>query len=135
MSGIQSYDLDSDAVKSLVRALEGNVPERIKWLKDFTKWLIHRNLQMEIYRLTEKWMTDFATRTHVHLGRHDWETDEENLRSWVYYQMEYISGIVWDASTRKCIINKYASSRPLLNAENTTVLLDFLTEEIGKITT
>lgn len=132
MSGIRSYDLSGDQVMGIIRALEGDPVEKIVWLEKLHKWVNYRNRQMEIIDLVEEWLTDFGKRTGVHIGRHEWDTDEDNLRDWVYYQMEYTSGIVWDNKTQKAIINKYASSRPLLNAENTQALLDYITENLEK---
>lgn len=134
MSGIRSYDLGGDQVAAVLAALEGDEAERAKWIDNFRKWIGHRDLKMEILRLTEQWFTDFGRRTGCYKGHHEWETEENQLRDWVWYQMEYVNSLEWQKDENKVGINKYGSSRPLLNPENTQALLDFLTEEIRKRT-
>jgi hypothetical protein len=127
---IRSYDLSGDDVLSLVTALEGNNTEKTKWLTTLRDWTSHRNRQMEINDLIEKWLVDFARRTGAHIARHDFATDEENLMDWVYYQMEYTGGIQWNHETQRAYINKYSSSRPLLSDEHTQELLNFVSNKV-----
>ena len=123
--------MSGDDVKSLIIALDGNEEGRVNWLEKLRGYDKYRDRQIRILDLIEKWLKSFALKTGVHLGRKDWETDEENLMDWVWYQMEYVGGICWDKQTQKVTINKYASSRPLLNEEHTKELLDYLNENLS----
>jgi hypothetical protein len=127
---IRSYELSGDDVKSLIVALDGNEEGRVKWLEKLRGYDKYRDRQIRILDLIEGWLKAFGLRTGVHIGRKDWETDEENLMDWVWYQMEYVGGICWDKQTQKVAINKYASSRPLLNEEHTKELLEYLNENL-----
>jgi hypothetical protein len=131
---IRSYDLSGDQAAELILALNGDAEKREKWLRQLRKWVAYRDLKLKILGLTENWLKAFGLKKGVHVGREDWQSDEENLLDWVYYQMEYMSGLTWDEATKSVIINKYASSRPLLRDEETKELLEFLTLEIGKDT-
>lgn len=130
MSGIRSYDLGGNEVQSLVSALAGNEQEKTKWLDKLGNWLNHRNRQLEILRLAEQWLREYALKTGVHIDRHEWATEEDNLTDWVYYQMEYTGGLCWDKESQKVIVHKYASSRPLLSEENLGNMLDYITNRV-----
>lgn len=134
MSGIRSFDLSGDQVAELILALDGDVEKRDKWLMQLRKWVGYRDLKLKILELTKNWLTALARKVRRHKdGAYEHSRpDEENLQDWVYYQMEYMSGLTWDEATKKVIVNKYASSRPLLRDEETKELLEFLTLEIGK---
>ncbi len=129
---IRTFDMSSDHVISLILALEGNETKKVKWLEDLRNWVNHRNRKLQILDLTKKWLLSYGNKTGIHIGRKDWQTDEENLIDWMYYQMEYMGGLEWQESEQKVDINKYASSKPLLEPDQTKELLDFLTEEIRK---
>lgn len=129
MSGIRSYDLSGDQVKALHTALLGDETERLYWLQKFANWLNYRDRQMEILRHAEQWFKDYAVRTKIE-WHDDWRTEEEQLMDWVHYQMEYASGLCWDRENKKVIVNKYASSKPLLSQDNTNKLLDYITQQI-----
>lgn len=134
MSGIRSFDLSGDQAAELILALEGDVAKRDKWLAQLRKWVGYRDLKLKILDLTKNWLIALARSKGKHKdGAYEGSRpDEENLENWVYYQMEYMSGLTWDEATKKVIVNKYASSRPLLPEKETQELLEFLTLEISK---
>ena len=130
MSGIRSYDLSGEQVKGVYAALLGDETEKLYWIAKFKNWLDYRDRQMEILRHAQQWFKDYAVSTGVHLGHHDWGTDEENLADWVRCEMEYASGLCWDKESQKVIVNKYASSKPLLSKEKLENMLNYITEQI-----
>jgi hypothetical protein len=130
MSGIRSYDLSGDSVNSMIRALEGNEKERVMWHDLLTDWVESRNRKMKISKWIEEWIVKYAP-TPAHHPK-DQKFNDEDLQDWVYYQMEYMSGIDWDKEEQKITLNKY-SSRPLLNDERTQELLDYLNSKVGEL--
>ena len=132
MSDIASCDLNEKDVRSLLLALNGDVIKNIEWCSTLTKWLDVRDLKLKILALTQVWLREYSLAHGCHVGRHDWDTDEGNLQDWVYYQMEFMGGLVWDGTVKEVVVNKYASSRPLFSEEVISELLKFLTLEIRK---